>query len=197
MQQLPVSFAGFNAEKMNQSTLLKWNTASEQNNALFEIERSIDGISYQKIGVVKGSGNSSKLVSYTYTDELPQMNDRNYYRLKQLDYDGKYSYSSIEVVDFTNSGTIKDAKSNEFLFNVYPVPSSNVITIDLANTYTGNVNIRIFDNVGKLVETHPATIAKAYSSIEENISHLKAGMYLIEVVSDGGAYKGQAKFIKE
>jgi hypothetical protein len=96
---LPVTLRGFSVYKQNQSARLQWQTASEQNSKEFIIERSNDGTIYNAIGAVAAAGNSQYVRQYAYTDEHPETGN-NYYRLKQVDIDGKFSYSPVVRVAF-------------------------------------------------------------------------------------------------
>ncbi|HEY1872397.1 MAG TPA: hypothetical protein VGG71_15140, partial [Chitinophagaceae bacterium] len=101
---LPVSMFNFGGSIKNNDAYLNWSTATESNNKGFYIERSKDGQNFASIGFVKGAGNSSKITNYTYTDYL--IKDLNvtttYYRLKQVDLDGKYSYSNMLSLNMKN-----------------------------------------------------------------------------------------------
>ncbi|MBL0100798.1 MAG: hypothetical protein IPP49_12800 [Saprospiraceae bacterium] len=97
---LPIKIKSFEISKLKESkTLLNLITASETNNDYFTIERSGDGVAYEAIGQIKGAGNSSKEISYEFVDEKP-LSGINYYRIKQTDFDGQYSYSDIRSVRF-------------------------------------------------------------------------------------------------
>ena len=96
-QALPVKFNTFDASLMNSKSLLSFSTASETNNDYFTIERSSDGVEFDAIGEIKGAGNSSSELKYEFTDENP-LPGINYYRIKQTDFDGKYSYTEIKSV---------------------------------------------------------------------------------------------------
>jgi hypothetical protein len=91
---LPVELSFFEGEKLADGSLLKWTTLSEVNNDYFEIQRSVDGINFNTIGTVNGQGNTSANTNYEFID-LEITNAIVYYRLKQIDYDGAYSYSHI------------------------------------------------------------------------------------------------------
>jgi hypothetical protein len=97
---LPVTYAGFTATKNGSNALLQWQTQQEQNSLSFIIERSSDGKEFTGIGQVAAAGNSSLVQSYSFTDETPRKG-KNYYRLNQVDLDGRSNYSSIRTVDFS------------------------------------------------------------------------------------------------
>ncbi len=97
---LPVELLSFVATKEGRNVLLKWSTATELNNSHFEIERSTDGHEWEKIAKVKGAGNSSNIVSYNYTDFMvPDGFNTIYYRLVQVDFDGKNNNLPARAVD--------------------------------------------------------------------------------------------------
>src|SRR5205823_3492601 len=99
---LPVSLVRFSAKENNGSVLLEWATASELNNDYFMIEKStaskmLTDNSWRNIGRVSGAGNSTAMHAYNYTDDEP-LAGAAYYRLKQVDYDGKSTYSPVQFV---------------------------------------------------------------------------------------------------
>jgi hypothetical protein len=97
---LPVELLSFDVTKEKNNVLIKWSTLSEKNNDYFVVERSTNGVYFTPLAKVKGQGNSFVYTQYTAYDENP-LNGTNYYRLKQVDYDGHFSYSDIKSVNFT------------------------------------------------------------------------------------------------
>lgn len=110
---LPIELISFNARGSDGKVLTSWVTASETNNDYFTVERSKNGTNFESFAIVKGAGNSSRKLNYSATDERAY-NGISYYRLKQTDFDGKYSYSNIVPVDFTTESKVE--------FSVYPNP---------------------------------------------------------------------------
>jgi hypothetical protein len=104
-QAMPVKFSNFTLNKFPKTTILSFTTASETNNDYFTIERSGDGPSFDAIGEIKGAGNSTEEKHYEFTDENP-LPGINYYRIKQTDYDGQYSYSEIRSVRHIGKGNV-------------------------------------------------------------------------------------------
>ena len=102
---LPVQLISFTAQKQNEDVLLQWSTASEQNTKNFVVEHSLDGIQWHNIGTIDASGNSNSVINYSYTDTHPALG-MNYYRLLQMDIDGKSNYSEVRAVKFTTGGQI-------------------------------------------------------------------------------------------
>jgi len=102
---LPVTITGFTAVRSGNETVLQWQTATEQNSREFVIERSSDGKNYTAIGSVEAAGNSQTLLNYAYTDPQPMPNS-NFYRLKQVDQDGKFDYSLVRMVTYATTGKL-------------------------------------------------------------------------------------------
>lgn len=94
---LPVELSRFEGKATQSGISLEWETASEINNSHFEVERSADGSAFEKIGSVAGHGNSVATIEYSYLDKHPNPGT-NYYRLRQIDFDGKYEYSNVVAV---------------------------------------------------------------------------------------------------
>lgn len=104
-QPLPIELLYFHARPDNNEVRLEWSTASETDNDFFTLERGLDGLEFQAIGTVNGAGNSNSQLDYTHFDERP-FSGISYYRLKQTDYDGTFTYSDVKAVDMGwNTGT--------------------------------------------------------------------------------------------
>ena len=102
---LPVSLVLFTATRQNSEAVLQWETAQEQNSSSFIIERSSDGNTFGAIGTVAAAGNSATPRDYSFTDLEPGKNN-NYYRLKQTDLDGNFTYSPIRLLNFPSTGSL-------------------------------------------------------------------------------------------
>ena len=139
---LPIELINFNATAQDNSTVvLKWITASEINNDRFEIERSKDGTDFVYIGSVKGAGNSVIQRNYLFTDFTPY-DGTSYYRLKQIDYDGKFTYTAIEPVTIENLQNIQ----------LFPNPSNgHEIFLSLDNAEISDPTVFITDMTGKMI----------------------------------------------
>ncbi len=140
---LPVEFIDFHAEKAAASTVnLYWQTASEINNEGFEVQHSTDGRNWNEIGFVAGKGDINERNSYRFNHQ-EALNGLNYYRLKQIDFDGKFSFSSIAVVELEKTTAE---------ISVYPNPTSDFINIQLDQATTNGI-LQIFNEAGSLVST--------------------------------------------
>ncbi|KQS31209.1 T9SS type A sorting domain-containing protein [Dyadobacter sp. Leaf189] len=166
---LPVDLVSFTGQKDAAGrNRLTWVTSSEENNDYFEVQRSLDAVNFEVIGQVKGFGDSRVSNTYTYADE--QVSERlTYYRLYQVDYDGKASLSSIVAVKTAI------ARENDF---VYPNPAQHFVEVVLNNGATVD-NLNVFDLSGKLL------IQKEKTS-QLDISALGKGAYIVEIKTNGG-----------
>ena len=149
----------------NKNNIISFTTASETNNDYFTIERSVDGITYEAIGEIKGAGNSSKELSYEFTDEKP-LTGLNYYRIKQTDYDGKYSYPEVRSVRFTDGASV----------TVSPRTTEGRVDI---TTDMEDYNVEVYTAAGAQVKAFTGMNADQSISIED----LKAGIYFLRVGS--------------
>lgn len=138
LSPLPVELLNFNALMSNRIVDLTWQTASEQNNDFFTVERSADGFDFEPVLYKDGAGNSNTLLSYLVQDLKP-LDGVSYYRLKQTDFDGAFEYSDIKV--------ISNVENEQLL--IYPNPSSIGKINFSKSTDIGNVSI--FTAEGKLI----------------------------------------------
>jgi Secretion system C-terminal sorting domain len=167
---LPIELLKFEGECRPSDIDFKWITASERDNDYFEIEKSIDGLVFESFAKIKGAGNSSSVSSYSYT--LQNNNDQvQYFRLKQVDFNGDYSYSEIITTDCVKENS----------FNLYPNPSSDGIFYFLNNQTINENEITIFNEQLKLVKTE--TINKEDNQID--LSSLADGSYYLMFTKAG------------
>lgn len=165
---VPVTLISFEAQSKGDDNILTWSTASEINNDRFEIERSLDGKNFESIGKVDGQGTSYQVQSYSFLDD-EVLNGENYYRLKQVDFDGKYEYSDIARTNNTKSR-----------INIYPTSASNYITIDMDEQQVASVVV--FNKMGQTIKD--MTISEMQTRID--ISDLPSGMYFVQVNAQSG-----------
>mgnify|MGYP003617041543 CR=1 FL=1 len=160
---LPVQFSKFNAQAKNKTTNISFSTASETNNDYFTIERSGDGRSFESIGEIKGAGNSNQELSYEFVDENP-LAGINFYRIKQTDFDGAYSYTEIRSVRHQTKNVIVSPNRTDGKLNV---------TSEL-----DNYDVVIYNTGGQEVQRHMALSGDQSLSIET----LQAGVYFVKVM---------------
>ena len=154
---LPVELIEFNATPEEQKVRLDWATSTEINNDYFEVQRSKNGSDFETVDIVQGAGNSITQENYLTFDNRPYYGT-SFYRLKQVDFDGKFKYSEIKMVNFENSNSL----------SIFPNPATDVISIqgdfELAKIYTAN---------GKLI--------KIFSTNSTSISNLINGVYFVKI----------------
>lgn len=141
LSPLPIQLLQFTATPKNKNVVCQWSTASEINNAYFTVEKSKDASSFEYVGVVNGQGNSSTIQNYALTDTNP-FNNISYYRLKQTDYNGNFTYSEIKVVNMVNNET-------SISVSVFPNPVADFLNI-VATQYP--LQISIADATGKTLK---------------------------------------------
>ncbi len=135
---VPVELTGFSAERIDGKVHLTWSTATEINNRGFEVEKSKDSKLWSTAGFIAGAGNSTESRTYTYIDSYPEFGN-NYYRLKQIDYNGEYEYSSVaEAVHYMDFS----------LSDNYPNPFNPSTQIVYTLPYPSRVVIELFDILG-------------------------------------------------
>ncbi|WP_276497874.1 T9SS type A sorting domain-containing protein [Pontibacter litorisediminis] len=169
---LPVELLSFEGKATQSGIALEWATASENNNEKFEVERSQDGRSFEKIAEVAGAGNSATQLTYSYSDRAAEPGV-NYYRLKQVDFDGQFEYSKVVAV--SNRAAAASAS-----MEVYPNPaSSNYVHVGLNSNSAAQ--LKIMDRNGRTVyaqEVAPGTHELRLSIAELNIPK---GLYYVHM----------------
>ena len=165
---LPVKLINFSAVKQNELVKLTWSTAQEENSQLFDVERSINGINFTKIGTVGAKGFSSVKADYSFDDKQPAAG-LNYYRLKQVDLDGKYTYSAVVKVNFARQAGIR----------ITPNPASSYIYVSLENINT-TARLQIIDLNGQLLKQQ--LINQNTSNTTVSLAGLAKGLYTIKLV---------------
>jgi len=164
----PVELTSFTAIVNNKEVALDWNTASELNNSHFDIEYSTDGTNFRAIGEVAGHGTTQEKQAYNYTHTTPS-NGANYYRLKQVDFDGAFEYSEIRVVELERTGKIV----------INPSAAIAEITVSLTEITGDNNVIGVYDMVGRTVMMSNFDGALNVKTLD--ISNLQKGYYVVRV----------------
>lgn len=180
---LPVTLLSFHLEDKAESVKLVWETASENNNDYFTIERSNNGTDWTAIATIKGSGNSIDMHSYETYDNQPY-SGLSYYQLKQTDYDGKSTFSTIESIYRGTGGS----------FSVFPNPAQNTLLLNLQEQVEAT-SVTIYNVYGQLVWSSAQYISlKKEASID--VSFLPSGAYFIRVSTADKSNLLGCQFIK-
>jgi hypothetical protein len=172
---LPLTLLEFKGSIVNNDGVLQWKTDNEMNTAAFIIERSIDGRIYRSIGSVT-SANSPGKHYYDFTD--PNITSLGitdfYYRLKQTDIDGNYTYSNIVILSVTGG-------KNFVLF--YPNPVKDKINMTINVSQKEKMQWQMTDNLGRRVNSGSYDLSPGSVSISIDMANLSSGMYLIRLNS--------------
>lgn len=177
---LPISLVSFNAQLQNNSAvMLSWTTASEINNDHFTIERSPDCKVFEEIGTVKGAGNSNKTIDYNYLDgniaDFP--NNYIYYRLKQTDFNGKFTYSKPEMVKLQG-----DEQNNFQVISVYPNPFVSDFNIVYSVNNDCSVRMDMYSGDGRYVCTRIVESMKGINTyLFATTGNLSSGIYIVSL----------------
>jgi hypothetical protein len=184
---LPVQYLSFDAVVNDKSILLKWLTTQEVNNSHFEVERSFDMNNYSNIGLVlDGFLVNGTNKSYQFKDNSAELQGRSmvYYRLKQFDIDGKFTYSKVLPVRL-------QAKANT-LMQVSPNPFIENLNVRFSSTENGVAQIRIINATGQTLLSKQSTISKGYNNIQiDGLSGLATGMYVAQLIMNGTVIDNQ------
>ncbi len=171
---LPVELTHFKARKAESQVVLDWATASETNNSHFLVQRKT-GDAWQALGRVEGHGTSTEARHYTFTDDKPQ-EGANYYRLKQVDFDGSTEYSKIKSVKFSvgsgASGTIVKVLEN---------PVQENLRLNIQSQARQNMTYHLLNGQGRLVRKGQWTLKEGQQGIRVNAQDLHSGTYFLKV----------------
>ncbi len=142
LNPMPVELISFTGKRVGKVSQLNWATATEEQNEGFEIERSLDGQSWRSIGFVQGNGTTSEFNPYSFVDQNPALGT-NYYRLKQMDFDGRFEYSDVQSVLF-------ESKDDAPVL-IFPNPSTGRFTLKIDSHEAQNASIKLMDLSGRLI----------------------------------------------
>jgi len=155
---------------------LNWETASELNNLGFEVERRTESSEFRTIAFVEGNGTTTEQRSYSYLDRTVEQGV-NYYRLKQVDFDGSYAYSDVVEIDATGPLSFDLAQN-------YPNPFNPSTNIKYSVPEAGNVKIAVYNLVGEEVAVLKDGFTQAGTfEVTFDASNLSSGVYLYKLQS--------------
>ena len=180
---LPIELLSFNAVKKGETAVISWVTLTELDNEYYEVERSDDGITFNTIGKVEGAGTTYQKQDYSFTDVRP-LSGLNYYRLKQIDYDGKFSYSRVKSLNF------EDGNSQ---LSLYPNPARDEVALT-TGVKKGDVTLMIIDSKGQEVFTQTYEPGDWKTSTKLDLKDMVEGMYLIKIQEEKRTES--ARFVK-
>lgn len=177
---MPVELAEFSGRNTGTANILTWTTASEKNNQGFGIERSMDGINFREIAFVEGIGNSNRLQRYSYEDRL-EVPQTFYYRLRQVDYDGTFTYSKIIALT-------ADAANSNFI-EVYHDGSSTDVAIRTQFEKQDKATLTIYSLTGAVISRQSLEIPVGNHLQRIGLPQAAKGVYVVEINTLGGTWK--------
>jgi len=177
MLWVPVELTSFAVSVNNiGNVVINWSTATETNNHMFEIERRAETGEYFTIGFINGAGTTTEPQNYTFTDKTVETG-KYFYRLKQLDFDGRYEYSDEVEVDVIGPLTFDLAQN-------YPNPFNPTTNIKYSVSETGNVKLSVYNTVGEEVAVLVDGFSESgFFEVSFNASGLPSGVYLYKLQS--------------
>lgn len=177
LNPLPVKWLNFTGKAIKGVVELNWSTASELDNREFTIERSADGAIFQSVGTVEGKGTTTAVSYYAFTDQQP-IKGISYYRIKQTDINGKYSYSN--TIRISSTGQSAGA------LRLYPNPAITAVPlkVEYSNFRNQLVTVSIINAAGIVVHRQLVNFGSD-SRATLNISRLQRGSYFVSMVSGG------------
>ncbi|MEO8087406.1 MAG: T9SS type A sorting domain-containing protein [Bacteroidota bacterium] len=167
---LPVELIYFSAAQENEKVYLEWSTASETNNDYFEVEHSNAVSAWSALTEINGGGNTSEARNYTTWDQHP-LTGMNYYRLKQVDFDGSIKYSQTITLNFVPATTL--------VCSVYPNPVADELHV----ISTDFISVQLFDINGKMADCPQAIISKQLLQIDTR--QIPSGVYVVRIFNPG------------
>jgi len=182
---LPVELIDFTAKPTTDNIALAWRTETEQNNAGFELQRSTDGKTFTKVAFVEGKGTTLEPQSYFHNDRVLQKATTYYYRLKQIDFDGRFEYSEIVSAQLRRKTPIA---------TFFPNPGINgKIQLNYKTSEEGLLNIQIFDVAGKELTARLQGVTAGENVLDLDFAHLDGGLFFAKLIQ--GKYTTYQQFV--
>jgi len=183
-----ISFVGWNDGDVNE---LEWVTATELNNEVFVVERSADAINFVEIGSVPGNGTTNYEITYNLTDYTP-IQGVNYYRLKQIDFDGTFEYSYIIAVE------VEGGVARTSIVKLHPNPANQLINIQLQSANNTKFTMTILDVTGRVVEVFDIQVERGLNPpFAIKLDDYPQGVFLIKLYDNNSGETLDAKFVKQ
>ena len=173
---LPVTLVSFSGRLQNNQAILNWRAENEINFARYEIQRSITGINFSAIGTVNAQG-SLQTVQYRFTDDQLPAGTVFYYRLKMIDIDGQYRYSSIIQLR-------REAIVQSRIVSMAPNPFVNKLTIQYESSRKENIAATVFNSQGQLMKQFAFSVTEGVNQLYVDGSGLASGVYLLQLTTN-------------
>ncbi len=184
---LPIELVSFKGAHEGNINHLQWTTATEIDNDFFTLERSTDAVNFLPITIVDGSGTTTLLHNYFFNDKTFK-SGINYYRLKQTDFNGHYTYS--DVISVRTDLSVPSIHS-------WPNPVKNILHIKAEGDIAAVYKVNIYDIAGRLVMESSTVKLDVNEDLEVNLQSLVSGTYMISIIDNEGVQIGTSGIIKE
>ncbi len=192
---LPVELVSFTGYYDGTNNILNWNTASEENTDQFIIEKSPDGEHFSAIGIVGAAGNSGEIQKYSFVDEDARIGN-NYYRLRIVDFDGKYEFSN--VINIEVDGTVKKTEQNTSVLSIYPNPTDNKTKVEMyVSEKHADFEVKVVNILGQILHSEMISFSRGNVSFEIDASKYAQGEYIISITNKNSYESWNTKFIKQ
>jgi len=185
---LPIELVLFTGHSEGLINKLIWETASEVNNDYFNLEKSADGFHFSSFDKINGAGNSTWTIDYSDYDYEP-FDGITYYRLKQTDFNGDFSYS--------NTIALENVASTVQVDNLGPNPTNDFVNFDFTSSIKGNVHVQIIAYTGQVVIDKLQSVTEGHTKINTSVSDLAKGIYSVRVTFDQTGYSFTTLVVKD
>ena len=179
---LSVKLTSFTVTKDGNYSLLKWTTESELDNEYMDVQRSTDGINFTSVGTVQGNGTSDLAHNYQFSDPIGGLSGMVYYRLRDVDADGKGSYSKIIALRL-------DGAAMSTAFSVYPNPFVSNVKLNITSTKEAKATVVISNLAGQQVAAQAVLLQNGYNIVVlQGLKSLVPGLYIVEFTTEDGKF---------
>jgi hypothetical protein len=173
---LPLNWLSFTAKAVTDSVLLNWQTTNEMNTNYFTVERSVDGNNFNAIGNVTANNIQTAINNYQLTDKQP-LQGVNYYRINQVDKDGKHSYSSVIAIRYLIANN---------LITVLPNPFHDAFSVNINALKQSTAILTVVDLQGKTILAKSIELQVGINNVRmDGLGNFASGSYLLRIVNDG------------
>lgn len=177
-QSVPVEMISFKAMSKENNIQLTWTTASEENNAGFEVQRSTNGKTFRTLDFVEGHGTTVEKQEYFYDDKELRKGQTYYYRLKQIDYDGQFEYSEVITASLKDNGD----KVGEF----FPNPAiAGATQLAYTSAADADLSVAVYSVAGKLLYSEVHRVVAGDNLLSFDFQHLTKGTVFIKLTEEG------------
>jgi hypothetical protein len=189
---LPVNVTSFSGYRNGSKNTLHWTTASENNNFGFEVQRSVDGINFSRLGFVNSKvpgGNSPTTTAYNFDDNIIS-GEKQYYRLKQVDLDQKARLSGVVRITGEKPLSVK-------LGRLFPNPTHSILNAIIESPKNQSIRMTISDLSGKVLDQRSLQVGIGSNTVDIDAGKLAAGNYIIKMICETGCESEPVRFIKQ